>query len=181
MDVERVSGERLCAVKIIGWPPENILSSLNTPECEAALKYARKLVPRGNKEIYDYQAAALFHIARDHGQGPILEIGTYYGYTAAIMALAAPTAQVITLNVLAWEVDAAQKRLAELRNVLCLLQNSRDYLHIYAGTPFSMIFVYGDHNRVKKDFPWWDKLAPGGLMLFHDYAPAGTRTTTTGP
>jgi predicted O-methyltransferase YrrM len=140
------------------------------------LSQARTIIgPRGKQEVYSYQAAALYCLAYKYNQREytILEIGTYYGFTAAIMALAAPRAKIITLNPLAWEVDAARKSLRQFKNISVLLGKSWDYLEIYAGADLSMVFIDGDHKRVKKDLPWWNKIRAGGLFFFHDYSPLG--------
>jgi predicted O-methyltransferase YrrM len=39
---------------------------------------------------------------------------------------------------------------------------------------WDMVFVDGDHARVRVDFAYWDRLAIGGLLLFHDFSPGGT-------
>jgi len=122
-------------------------------------------------QLHEYQALALFKLASDYNiaSASILEIGTLAGYSASIMAQAAPNATIITLNPADWEVEEARGNLEEYRNVTVLESYSWDYLEKYNGHQFDMIFVDGDHNRIARDLPWFKHLRVGGLMLFHDY------------
>lgn len=144
------------------------------PQCVAAEHSAQKAVEgcSAKQRIYPYQAHMLFALAAQYNGGRILEIGTYYGYSAAVMAQAAPLAHVDTLNVLSWEVSAATKNLQGLPNVHLWCTPSWDYLESYAGPDYDLVFVDANHKEVDRDLPWWGRLAPGGLMLFHDYSPA---------
>jgi predicted O-methyltransferase YrrM len=167
-------------LKLAGAPAE-ILDAIGrlAPGVRASLAQARARVPAKKREVYEYQAAALFALAAQYNRlgAYILEIGTYYGYSAAVLAEAAPLARIVTLNPRDNEFPIARKNLAAYRNVQVLPQHSWDYLassQICDLKPCDLIFVDGDHARVKQDIPWWERLAPGGLMLFHDYAPAGT-------
>jgi predicted O-methyltransferase YrrM len=45
---------------------------------------------------------------------------------------------------------------------------------IHDNNRYDMVFVDGDHKRVIDDFVFWSKLNIGGLLLFHDYSPAGS-------
>jgi predicted O-methyltransferase YrrM len=146
------------------------------PDLPKILKRVRSRVPALKREIAIYQAAALYTIVRPlRGQGArILEIGTAWGYSAAVMAEAAPDAQIVTLNPLVEEAAIAQEHLRHYPNVEVRMQKSWDYLKAYTGAPFDFIFVDGDHKRVRLDLPWWDRLKVGGGILFHDYAPEGT-------
>lgn len=161
---------------LIGAPHE-ILSQINAMDskAEGVIKSARALVSRGRQDVEDYQAAALAMLAAQYNVGGahILEIGTYYGYTAAVLGLAAPMAHVVTLNTLDWEVIAAKQNLRQLENVELVCMASWDYLKAYTGPALDMIFVDGDHKRIALDLPWFDYIRPGGLMIFHDYTPLG--------
>lgn len=137
------------------------------PEAAQALKNSAHI--RGQLE--PYQAAALFALARKHDGGNILEIGTLIGYSASLIAQAAPNAEIATLNSAAHEIEAARHNLAEWPNVQVIQAISWDYLESYVGPMLNMVFVDGDHKRVARDVPWWDWVAEGGLMLFHDYSP----------
>ena len=128
------------------------------------------------RAIEVYQAYALYALARQFNRpgARVLEIGTAIGYSAAVLASALPDAQIITLNPHASEAAKARANLGAWGNVTVVEALSWDYLESYAGEPFDLIFVDGDHKRVRRDFAWWDHLRDGGLMLFHDYSPAGT-------
>lgn len=136
------------------------------PEAEAAIEKSRHI--KGQMETY--QVAALFALATQYDGGNILEIGTFIGHSASIMAQAAPRARIVTLNSAAHEVKTARHNLGQWPNVKVAQAISWDYLDTYDGPPLDMIFVDGDHKRAVKDLPWWAWLADGGLMLFHDYS-----------
>ena len=146
------------------------------PRASDILRTASPLVTHGRQEVEPYQAMALAQHAADYDLpgANILEIGTYYGYTAAVMATAAPMAHLVTLNTHPDEVTAARKSLASLTNVKVEGVASWDYLKEYTGPALDMIFVDGDHKRVALDLPWFDWLRVGGLMIFHDYTPEGS-------
>lgn len=128
-------------------------------------------------QMLTYQAIALYQLASAYNVdgATILEIGTFNGYSASVMAQAAPKARIITLNPKPWEVEVAIKNLYTYKNVQVSGYCSWDLLKGYDGSDFDMIFVDGDHNRIARDLPWYNHLRVGGLMLFHDYCP--TRST----
>lgn len=146
------------------------------PEWPDALASVRTHVPPFKKEIAEYQAAALYALVKPYNvEGArILEIGTAWGFSAAVMAEAAPNAMIITLNPVEPEAAIARKHLKHYSNVAVVEALSWDYLAQHRGSPYDVIFVDGDHKNVRRDLPWWDCIAPGGAFLFHDYSPAGT-------
>lgn len=137
---------------------------------------ARKHIPNTKKAVYPYQAAALYHYAKPYnGKGRALEIGTAYGYSCYFLASAMPDSQIVTLNASEGEWLEDVKILAGFKNVTCLHRVSWDYLNESDGTAiYSFIFVDGDHKRVKNDFPYFNRLLTGGLIMFHDYSPPGS-------
>jgi predicted O-methyltransferase YrrM len=144
---------------------------------EAAVLAASRCITRGNvrQQIRPYQAHVLYHMARRYNRegARILEIGTYYGYSAAVMAQAAPLAHITTLTPMDWEANDARVNLAQFGNATVLCKASWDYLTEDTGE-FDMIFVDGDHKQIRRDLPWYNRIRPGGLMLFHDYSPNGS-------
>lgn len=147
------------------------------PELKEMLRLAAEMAKGSAKQrVYEYQAAALYWLLQPYNRecASILEIGTYYGYTAAVMALAAPRAMITTLNPCAWEYDAARINLAKLANVRPLCVHSWDYLKGFSAAELDFVFVDGDHKRIEEDLAWWKWLLVGGMMLFHDYSPNGS-------
>ena len=152
--------------------PAEILEMMLALEPNAAR--AMQLSSAIGAQILPYQAAALYWLASDYNLdgSHIVEIGTYHGYSASIIAQAAKRAQVMTLNPNATEMALARNNLAAHINVTAIAMASWDY---YPAAPcnLDMVFVDGNHKRAKRDLPWWNLIAFGGLMLFHDYTEVG--------
>lgn len=157
--------------------PNQILDALTDEALLYGMNRARAWVPPYRREIDEHQAAVLYTLARQRNRkgARFLELGTAYGYSAAIMAYAAPLAQITTLNPHDQEARTARRNLEPARNVAVVEAYSWDYLAEYGGQPLDLIFVDGDHKQVRRDFPWWNHLAIGGVMLHHDYSPAESR------
>lgn len=123
--------------------------------------------------LLDYQAGWLYALTKARQPANILEIGTLVGYSAALMAMAAPKADIMTLNPNAREAEQAARNLEPYKNVRVGIIASWDYLvSQHAHDEYDMIFVDGDHRQIERDLPWFNRLKVGGLMLFHDYSPA---------
>lgn len=159
--------------------PDEITAAVlaDWPDAAEALLAARALVPGCKREVLSHEAAVLYALARqyDHEGACVLEIGTALGYTAAILALAVPRADLVTLDPKPGEYERAATHLAPLANVLAVQQHSWDYLAAYRGPALDMVFVDGDHNQVERDLGWLGWLKMGGLMIFHDYSPVESR------
>lgn len=155
------------------------------PEAVWGLDNARRHVPRCKREVDLYEAAALYMFASSCNQNgsSILEIGTAEGYSAAVMASAAPEAKIITLNPKEREVLIARRNLKAFDNVHVLCLRSWDYEEFAKlnNLIFDLIFVDGDHDRVHLDLSWWDQLKVGGIMIFHDYAPKSAKRRPCAP
>lgn len=155
-------------MRLVGHPDDLlILIMKDNPNVADALLVSSNI----KAQLEPYQAAALLTLAAKYDGGDILEIGTFVGYSASLMAQAAPNATITTLNPAVHEAMVARQSLFPYPNVTVIEQKSWDYLRTYAGPHLDMIFVDGDHKRVEKDLPWWSWLNSGGLMLFHDYTP----------
>lgn len=154
-----------------------------------ALTKVRHAVPGYKREIWQFQAAALYCLAAQFNtQGArLLEIGTAWGYSAAVIAEACPLANLVTLNPHHEEAIAARKHLRPWPNVKVLEHKSTEFFTLWQGDRprheyelpskhegylFDMIWVDGDHKRVALDFPFWNHLRAGGLFLFHDFSPS---------
>ena len=129
----------------------------------------------GYNSIADYQAFVLYAWVQEYNRldANILEIGTLLGFSAAVMASAAPLAKITTLNPDGREMKRARENLRRYPKVTVLKAKSWEYLAKHKGE-YDVIFVDGDHKHITLDLPWWDRLRTGGLMIFHDYSPDGT-------
>lgn len=142
------------------------------------------------RETRDYEAALLYVLAQrlNRPGARIFEIGTCWGWTAAVMQSAAPQAKVYTCTPNPVHVQIARRNLFKRYPGIEVLDGrSVDFLNdfpdIQADDPdgFDMIFVDGDHQRVSEDFSWYNKVRIGGLMIFHDYCPAAPECTGPRP
>ena len=138
------------------------------PEAPAAVARAKAAIEK--RQLLDWQALLLFGLTRDLKPSRILEIGTLHGFSALLMALAAPRALLTTLNPVGAEVARARGYLRGCANVTVVARASWDYLRTDRES-YDLVFVDGDHRRVALDLPWFQRLRLGGLMLFHDYSP----------
>jgi len=123
--------------------------------------------------MLDWQLAWLYALARPYDGAPILEIGTYKGKSALVMAMACPRSAVVTLTIHSPEAAGAALVLAG-RQVAIRIVKSWDYLAAYTGPDLSVVYVDGDHNQLTRDLPWFNRLTVGGLLLLHDWSPVGS-------
>jgi predicted O-methyltransferase YrrM len=148
---------------------------------QALISYGKK---KGVQQIKDYQAMLLYGLAGQYNDpgDHILELGTYYGFSAAVMKLAAPACWLDTLNPAEWETEAASKNLAPLDRCAVWTMASWDALEEDRfGPELSLVFVDGYHNAVARDVPWFNQLRTDGLMLFHDYVPGTAKVQQCEP
>jgi len=125
--------------------------------------------------MLDWQCAWMYALAQPYDGGEILEIGTFKGKSGLVLAMACPRAHIVTLTVHVQEAQEAGRVLAG-RNVEMHTVKSWDYLADYSGPDLDMVFVDGDHYQVRRDLAWFNWIRVGGLMLFHDWSPGGTRS-----
>lgn len=112
--------------------------------------------------------------------GPILEIGTHYGKSAVLMALAVKDAGrrdvIYTLDIdrRFLGAAAAEARAREVDDVIVFVRGtSRAFARAYPNLRPALTFVDGDHTRagVERDLAALEALVPvGGSLLFHDFA-----------
>lgn len=150
------------------------------PELVQVEQAAQQVVKNTKKAVYSYQAAALYHLAKPYNGGKALEIGTAYGYSGFYLASAMPDSQIITLNASEGEIEEVRMAgvFAKHPNVTNLHRISWEYFKESDGTAeFNFIFIDGDHRPkpLKKDIQFFNRLIDGGLMMFHDYSPLGSR------
>jgi len=131
------------------------------------------------QEIMRYQARALYLLATQYNRNDavILEIGTFHGFSAALIASAAGAAKVITLDCEEDHVLISREKLWPYPNVEVVHTFSQDF----PFRPVDMVFVDGDHIHgptVRHDLEWWDHLRPGGLLLIHDVCMTSTWKAT---
>jgi len=129
-----------------------------------------------SKQIEIYEAAALYSLMSQYNKkgNTILEIGSAAGYSASIIAQAAPLAKIITLEASDNRSRRARKNLVPFANIEVREGISWEVLAGYTGPLLAAIFVDGDHLHASRDIPWYNWLKEGGLILFHDYTPIGS-------
>lgn len=154
------------------------------PEAMTVLSWTKRHIPQSKRQIAPYQGAVLAYHAhlRDRPGARFLEIGTALGYSACLMATAAPKARITTLNPKDGEFEKAVANLRIRSNVEVVKQTSQAFAATAAGQQYDLIFVDGDHRYevVRHDAQFFNRLAPGGLILFHDYSPDGSARPSDG-
>jgi len=155
--------------------PQELMVWLCRPgsDVERALGIGRAIP----SQLLAYQQAALFILASryNHPGAVLLDIGTAAGHSAALMTLAAPRAEIITLEPSEKMIRLAKENLAAFAQIRVMHDFSWDFEERDPKLQLDMVFVDGDHNRIARDMPWWDHVRAGGLMLFHDYSPETAR------
>lgn len=148
------------------------------PELPYVFDLVRERVPFIKREIRDYEAYYLYHVAKmfDKPNVSILEIGTAWGFSCAWIASAAKQANITTLNPKVTEFLYAQKYLERYTNVQALNTASEVYLKQNPNRKFDFVFVDGGHDAIHldNDTKFWDNLNPNGIILYHDYSPVGS-------
>ena len=146
----------------------------------AALAGKMPPLPAVKHKVLDYQLSALFALARqyNHRGARFLEIGTGRGGSGFVLSKAAPQATILSLGVSAEEVAGANGlwERTGCSNIVARVGASWDVLAEWDGGELDLVFVDGDHNRIVRDLPWFDRLRSGGLLLCHDYSPPDSRT-----
>lgn len=154
------------------------------PDVDAVLNWTARHIPHKRQQIAPYQGAVLAYYAHhfNYPGAKILEIGTLQGYSACLMATAAPHAAVTTLNPKDGEHEQAAANLRIRSNVQVVKQTSQEFYRARRGELYDLIFVDGDHSYkvVLHDSQFFNSLRPGGLILFHDYSPDGSARPSDG-
>lgn len=154
------------------------------PNVEAVLGWTARHIPYIKRQITPYQGAVLAHFAHLYNRtgAQFLEIGTAIGYSACLMATAAPKATITTLNPKDGEFEKARDNLKIRSTVKVVKATSEEFFTRPGGGPYDLIFVDGDHSykMVRHDAMYFNRLRPGGLILFHDYSPDGSARPSAG-
>lgn len=162
------------------------------PEVASVLSWTRRHIPAIKRQIAPYQGAVLAYYAHRYNfaGARFLEIGTAVGFSACLMATAAPQATITTLNPKDGEYEKAQANLRIRSNVRVVKKTSAEFWAEKAGEGatggakvlYDLIFVDGDHayNMVLHDSQFFNYLRIGGLILFHDYSPDGSARPSDG-
>jgi predicted O-methyltransferase YrrM len=128
--------------------------------------------------LLDEDALKLYELAY-FSSGPILDVGTYRGKSAILMAWALRDARrpgpIVSLDV-DGEAPRVAARLAAERDVgerIVLVRGTAEQLFgAVPGLSPSLVFLDGDHSRrgVARDLRALEPVVPAsGLLLFHDY------------
>jgi predicted O-methyltransferase YrrM len=134
------------------------------------------------RETRSYEAALLYILATQYNYtgAVIAEVGTCYGWTAAIMQHAAPKAYVMTCTPNPNHVKIARNNLMpNFQGITVLETKSADWLEHIDDNSLDMVFIDGDHKHIRDDLPFYNKLKVGGLKFHHDYCP--DKPECTGP
>lgn len=117
--------------------------------------------------------------------GPIVEIGTLFGWTTQLLAsLKSPEKELIAVENFSWNpfcVPAADHRIITRRTLHYCLEHCRtrifdgsaaDFYARYEGPPPSMVFIDGDHSYqgVTADIAWAQNRGVP-VVAGHDYQP----------
>ena len=144
------------------------------PDWATLIAEVRKHVPRHNKEVWEEQAITIALLASQYNRrgARLLEWGTNRGFTASILRFAAPKAEVTTLEPMRAVRRIVRAYLPSL-DIHVRPETSVAYLEA-DDRMYDMIFVDGDHKRIRRDLPWYNRLHTDGLFLHHDFSPAGS-------
>jgi predicted O-methyltransferase YrrM len=128
--------------------------------------------------MYPEDALKLYELAW-FTPGPILEIGTFKGRSAALMSLALSDAEnpawIMSVDIDGDHLGQARENLGRLGaggRVTLVEGTSTALARRLAGQSFGLVFVDGDHRHrgVSRDIAAIEPLVPvGGILAFHDY------------
>jgi len=160
-------------VKFTGTPAAiiaHVLRDAPNTMAPSVARSCRDLIAPHKAQLLEWQGAVLYALAKpyDRFNANVLEIGTAAGYSAAILAHACPHSHIVSLNPSIPEMRIAAKHLRSYTNVTLLRAVSWDMLGVWCSPELDVVWVDGDHLRAAADLPWFNRLRPNGLLLFHD-------------
>jgi len=140
------------------------------PDAEVARKFV--LSNKITSWMHVHESLLLYKLSSQYNfkGANILEIGTAFGGSAAIIASAAPLASIVTIDPNTALAEKTTNSLRHWDNIVLKTEKSWDYLSTYTGPRLDLILVDGSHRDVWQDAPWWNWLCINGLILFHDYS-----------
>ncbi len=117
------------------------------------------------------ELAALVRLAA--GRDAVVELGTGTGWTAAALALAAPSRRVVSYDPAVRPERVGYLRLAGRAGARVRLRALADSAGPLAGDPpVELLFIDSSHEReatLVAFGAWRGALAPGAIVVFHDY------------
>lgn len=141
----------------------NGLVAAETPRIRAVREEAERLsIPAIRAET----AGLLRFLTALAGPSRILEIGTGNGLSALWMNLAAPRAEIVTLERDRKRFELASRNLAHLSGVSVVYADAFDWIAGNAGGRFGLVFLDAqkrDYARFLEVLP--DLIEPGGLLV----------------
>lgn len=112
------------------------------------------------------------------GRRNVVEIGTAAGWGAIALALADADRRVTTFDPTSWPTRERYVRLvpaAARRRIEFVEALGSDGAEMFSGTA-DLVFIDGSHDRdatIAHMLAWRPLLAPGGVVVFHDYGNEG--------
>ncbi len=144
-------------------------SSVREPAVLQSLRAQTATMPEKDMQILPEQGQFISMLIKILQPKNILEIGTYTGYSTLCMALAAPGAQIIALDVNTEWTKIAKKYWQEagvFERIQLILAPALESLENFANHSFDLIFIDAD----KKNYPNYYReglrlLSASGIML----------------
>lgn len=136
---------------------------------QEAVAAVRKMIQKFPGEILETEAETLYDIAAAYNRpgARFLEIGCGHGFSAAVLALAAPDAEITTITPAFNHFCWSREGLKRFPNVTVRQLSSAELLQRWSGE-CELIFIDGDHQHFDQDIPWFDRVAVGGAFVCHD-------------
>lgn len=98
----------------------------------------------------------------------ILEIGTFLGYSAFVMAQVCPNAKIISVEKNEQNFLDAQKNLQDLSNVEVINADAFEFLQKNTNLKVDFVFLDGPKGQYVKYFPYLKNMLNVGGILFAD-------------
>lgn len=152
--------------------PEAFIEAVEAiyPDVRKVIETADVLVKDRAQSILDYQAALLYYVAKQYNGELIVELGTKYGFSTAILAQAAPDSRIITIEKYTHIMGEAGKALKQFKNVEFYNAVSWEFAEKVRDGKVGLLFVDADHKSAVRDTAaWWSRVREGGLVFYHDY------------